>query len=155
MLKTVQDMTSQQIRNMIATLNPQQRETLSLATYATSNPLDIINSQEDGLSYDAIANIASIDKGTVRSRLHRAKASLKSMADSGEFKTWENKDARPKFLKKESPISRATSYYQLPAVKSLLGVVFSAIGTWVVRIVSPYFAKKSEPLRKWIKKTFK
>jgi len=41
------------------------------------------------------------------------------------------------------------------AVKSLLGVVFSAIGTWVVRIVSPYFAKKSEPLRKWIKKTFK
>ena len=41
------------------------------------------------------------------------------------------------------------------AVKSLLGVVFSAIGTWVVRIVSPYFARKSEPLRKWLKKTFK
>lgn len=41
------------------------------------------------------------------------------------------------------------------AVKSLLGVVFSAIGTWVVRIVSPYFAKKSEPLKWWIKKTFK
>lgn len=41
------------------------------------------------------------------------------------------------------------------AVKSLLGVVFSAIGTWVVRIVSPYFVKKSEPLKRWIKKTFK
>ena len=41
------------------------------------------------------------------------------------------------------------------AVKSLLGVVFSAIGAWVVRIVSPYFAKKSEPLRRWLKKTFK
>ena len=41
------------------------------------------------------------------------------------------------------------------AVKSLLGVVFSAIGAWVVRIVSPYFAKKSEPLRKWIKNKFK
>lgn len=41
------------------------------------------------------------------------------------------------------------------AVKSLLGVVFSAIGTWVVRIVSPYYAKKSEPLRKWIKNKFK
>lgn len=41
------------------------------------------------------------------------------------------------------------------AVKSLLGVVFSAIGTWVVRIVSPYFEKKSEPLKRWIKKTFK
>jgi len=41
------------------------------------------------------------------------------------------------------------------AVKSLLGVVFSAIGTWVVRIVSPYFAKKSEPLRRWLKKTIK
>ena len=41
------------------------------------------------------------------------------------------------------------------AVKSLLGVVFSAIGAWLVRIVSPYFAKKSEPLRKWIKNKFK
>ncbi|RUP38891.1 MAG: RNA polymerase sigma factor [Acinetobacter sp.] len=91
MLKTVQDMTSQQIRNMIAKLNPQQAETLSLATYATSNPFDIINSQEDGLSYDAIANISNIDKGTVRSRIHRAKASLKSLANSKEFSAWENK----------------------------------------------------------------
>ena len=41
------------------------------------------------------------------------------------------------------------------AVKSLLGVVFSAIWAWIVRIVSPYFAKKSEPLRKWIKNKFK
>ena len=41
------------------------------------------------------------------------------------------------------------------AVKSLLGVIFSAIGAWLVRIVSPYFAKKSEPLRKWIKNKFK
>ena len=41
------------------------------------------------------------------------------------------------------------------AIKALLGVVFSAIGAWVVRIVSPYFAKKSEPLRKWIKNKFK
>lgn len=41
------------------------------------------------------------------------------------------------------------------AVKSLLGVVFSAIGAWIVRIVSPYFAKKSEPLRKWIKNKIK
>ena len=41
------------------------------------------------------------------------------------------------------------------SVKSLLGVIFSAIGAWLVRIVSPYFAKKSEPLRKWIKNKFK
>ncbi len=41
------------------------------------------------------------------------------------------------------------------AVKSLLGVIFSAIGAWVVRIVSPYFARKSEPLRKWIKNKMK
>lgn len=41
------------------------------------------------------------------------------------------------------------------AVKSLLGVIFSAIGALLVRIVSPYFAKKSEPLRKWIKNKFK
>jgi len=41
------------------------------------------------------------------------------------------------------------------AVKSLLGVVFSAIWAWIVRIVSPYFARKSEPLRKWIKNKIK
>lgn len=41
------------------------------------------------------------------------------------------------------------------AVKSLLGVVFSAIGAWIVRIVSPYFAKKSEPLRRWLKNKMK
>lgn len=41
------------------------------------------------------------------------------------------------------------------AVKSLLGVIFSAIGAWLVRIVSPYFARKSEPLRKWIKNKMK
>ena len=41
------------------------------------------------------------------------------------------------------------------ATKALLGVVFSAIGAWLVRIVSPYFARKSEPLRKWIKNKFK
>ena len=41
------------------------------------------------------------------------------------------------------------------AIKSLLGVIFSAIGAWVVRIVSPYFIKRSEPLKRWLKKTFK
>jgi len=41
------------------------------------------------------------------------------------------------------------------AVKSFLGVVFSAIGAWVIRIVSPYFIKRSEPLKRWLKKTFK
>ena len=41
------------------------------------------------------------------------------------------------------------------ATKALLGVVFSAIGAGLVRIVSPYFARKSEPLRKWIKNKFK
>ena len=41
------------------------------------------------------------------------------------------------------------------AIKSLLGVVFSAIGAWLVRIVAPYFSKRSEPLKKWIKNKFK
>lgn len=41
------------------------------------------------------------------------------------------------------------------ALTSFAGVIFSAIGAWIVRIVSPYFAKKSEPLRRWLKKTFK
>lgn len=91
MLKTVNEMNSHQIRNMIATLNPQQAETLSLVTYATSSPFDLANSQPDGLSYDAISKITNTDAGTVRSRLHRAKASLKSLANSKEFSAWENK----------------------------------------------------------------
>ena len=41
------------------------------------------------------------------------------------------------------------------AIKSLLGVIFSAIGAWVVRIVSPYFVKRSEPLKRWLKNRFK
>ena len=41
------------------------------------------------------------------------------------------------------------------AVKSLLGVIFSAIGAWFVRIVSPYFIKRSEPLKRWLKKSLK
>ena len=91
MLKTVNEMNSRQIRNMIATLNPQQAETLSLATYSTSSPFDLTNSQPDGLSYDAISKITNTDAGTVRSRIHRAKASLKSLANSKEFSAWENK----------------------------------------------------------------
>lgn len=41
------------------------------------------------------------------------------------------------------------------ATKTFLGVVFSAIGAWLVRIVSPYFVKRSEPLRKWLKNKFR
>jgi hypothetical protein len=41
------------------------------------------------------------------------------------------------------------------ALTSFAGVIFSAIGAWIVRIVPPYFAKKSEPLRKWIKNKMK
>jgi len=90
MLKTINEMNSHQIRNMIATLNPQQRETISLATYSTPNPLDIANSQ-DGADFKSISAALNIETGVVRSRLHRAKASLKSMANSSEFKAWENK----------------------------------------------------------------
>jgi len=41
------------------------------------------------------------------------------------------------------------------ALTSFGGVVFSAIGAWLVRIVAPYFSKRSEPLKKWIKNKFK
>lgn len=91
MLKTIREMNSHQIRNMIATLNPQQRETISLATYSTSNPLDVANLQADGLDYKSISAVMNTDTGVVRSRIHRAKASLKSMANLSEFKAWENK----------------------------------------------------------------
>ena len=43
----------------------------------------------------------------------------------------------------------------LVAVKAVLGVVFSAIATWFIRIISPFFVKHSEPLKRWLKKTFK
>lgn len=41
------------------------------------------------------------------------------------------------------------------ALTSFAGVIFSAIGAWLVRIVSPYFVKRSEPLRRWLKKRIK
>lgn len=91
MLKTINEMNSHQIRNMIATLNPHQREAISLATYSTSNPFDIANFQVDGLDYKSISVAMNTDTGTVRSRIHRAKASLKSMVNSSEFKAWKNK----------------------------------------------------------------
>ena len=40
-------------------------------------------------------------------------------------------------------------------IKSVFGVIFTAIATWFIRIVSPYFVKHSEPLKRWLKKKFK
>ena len=40
-------------------------------------------------------------------------------------------------------------------VKSVFGVIFTAITTWFIRIVSPYFVKHSEPLKRWLKNKFK
>jgi len=41
------------------------------------------------------------------------------------------------------------------AIKSVLGVVFTAIATWVIKIISPFFVKHSEPLRRWLKNRIK
>lgn len=43
----------------------------------------------------------------------------------------------------------------LVAVKTVVGVIVTAIATWLLKIVSPFFVKRSEPLRRWLKKTFK
>ena len=43
----------------------------------------------------------------------------------------------------------------LVAVKSVIGVIVTAIATWLLKIVSPFFVKRSEPLKMWLKKTFK
>ena len=43
----------------------------------------------------------------------------------------------------------------LVAVKSIVGVIVTAIATWLLKIVSPFFVKRSEPLKRWLKKTFK
>ncbi len=43
----------------------------------------------------------------------------------------------------------------LVAVKTVVGVIVTAIATWLLKIVSPFFVKRSEPLRHWLKKTIK
>ncbi len=43
----------------------------------------------------------------------------------------------------------------LVAVKSIVGVIVTAIATWLLKIVSPFFVKRSEPLRKWLKNKFR
>lgn len=40
-------------------------------------------------------------------------------------------------------------------IKSVFGVIFTAIATWFIRIISPFFVKHSEPLKRWLKKKFK
>lgn len=79
MIKMINDMNSRQIRNMISTLNPRLCETISLSTYATPNPLDIENSQPEGMTYQTIGKEINLDDGTVRSRLHRARNSLRNI----------------------------------------------------------------------------
>lgn len=85
MIKVIEDMNSHQIRNMISTLNPRLRETVSMSTYATSNPFDIDNSQPEGMHYKEIGAATNLDAGTVRSRLHRARSYLKNMAQNSEL----------------------------------------------------------------------
>ena len=43
----------------------------------------------------------------------------------------------------------------LVVVKSIVGVCVTAVMTWTLKILSPYITKRSEPLKKWLKKTFK
>ena len=43
----------------------------------------------------------------------------------------------------------------LVVAKSIIGVCVTAVMTWIFKILSPYLSKKSEPLKRWIKKTFK
>lgn len=43
----------------------------------------------------------------------------------------------------------------MAGVKSIFGVIFTAITTWAIRIISPYFVKRSEPLKRWLKNKFK
>lgn len=85
MIKMINDMNSRQIRNMINTLNPKLRETISMSTYATINPLDIENSQPEGMTYQAISKEINLDGGTVRSRLHRARNSLQNIARDADL----------------------------------------------------------------------
>lgn len=85
MIKMINDMNSRQIRNMINTLNPKLRETISMSTYATVNPLDIENSQPEGMTYQAISKEINLDSGTVRSRLHRARNSLQNIARDADL----------------------------------------------------------------------
>lgn len=81
MLEMVNDMTSRQLRQMINSLSPTYSSTLSLNTYGTKSSMDVANSG-DGMSYPEIASELKIGKGTVRSRLFRAREVLKNMTDN-------------------------------------------------------------------------
>jgi len=80
MLDMVQGMKSRQIRAMMSTLEPAYRESLSLNTYSTANPLDITGSSMDGMDYPAISAFTGVNEGTVKSRISRAKRALALVA---------------------------------------------------------------------------
>lgn len=52
----------------------------------------------------------------------------------------------------QSSINQILFAVLLVCIKSVIGVIVTAIATWFVRIVSPYFRKKGESIKKWFKK---
>lgn len=70
------------MRKLINSLQPDFKEALSLNIYGTRDPLDIENSNEDGLPYAEIVELTNLENGTLRSRLHRAKKALAKQAIS-------------------------------------------------------------------------
>jgi RNA polymerase sigma-70 factor (ECF subfamily) len=61
------------LRRALAQLGPEQRQALLLVVVS-------------GLDYEAVAEISGVAKGTVKSRVSRARANLRTLMDGGHFK---------------------------------------------------------------------
>lgn len=85
MLGMVNEMNSRQVRAMMNSLSPAYSSSLALNTYGTTSSLDLVNSLDDGLNYGEVASVQNIEYGTVKSRLHRARAAMKSVMLENSF----------------------------------------------------------------------
>jgi RNA polymerase sigma-70 factor (ECF subfamily) len=85
MLGMVNEMNSRQVRAMMNSLSPAYSSSLALNTYGTTSSLDLVNSLDDGLNYGEVASAQNIEYGTVKSRLHRARAAMKSVMLENSF----------------------------------------------------------------------
>jgi RNA polymerase sigma-70 factor (ECF subfamily) len=61
------------LRRALAELGPEQRQALLLVVVS-------------GLDYEAVAEICGVAKGTVKSRVSRGRANLRTLMDGGPFK---------------------------------------------------------------------
>lgn len=85
MLGMVKEMSSNQVRMMMKSLSPTYSSSLALNTYGTADSLDLVNSLDSGMPLHEVASAQNIEYGTIKSRLHRARAALKTVLEENAF----------------------------------------------------------------------